>query len=55
MPTVLTEKEKTQFLENGYTIVKKFFDEEEIELLQRASNEDPAIRKHWNITTRSNG
>ena len=47
MPTVLTEKEKTQFLENGYTIVKKFFDEEEIELLQRASNEDPAIRKHF--------
>ena len=47
MPTVLTEKEKTQFLENGYIIVKKFFDEEEIELLQRASNEDPAIRKHF--------
>ena len=47
MPTVLTEKEKTQFLENGFTIVKKFFDEEEIELLQRASNEDPAIRKHF--------
>ena len=47
MPTVLTEKEKTQFLENGYTIVKKFFDEEEIELLQRASIEDPAIRKHF--------
>ena len=47
MPTVLAEKEKIQFLENGYTIVKKFFDEEEIELLQRASNEDPAIRKHF--------
>ena len=47
MPTVLSEKEKIQFLENGYTIVKKFFDEEEIELLQRASNEDPAIRKHF--------
>ena len=47
MPTVLAEKEKIQFLENGYTIVKKFFDEEEIELLQRASIEDPAIRKHF--------
>jgi ectoine hydroxylase len=47
VPTVLAEKEKIQFLENGYTIVKKFFDEEEIELLQRASNEDPAIRKHF--------
>ena len=47
MPTVLSENQKLKFNENGYVIVKNFFDEEETELLQRASNEDPAIRKHF--------
>ena len=47
MPTVLSKKERLEFNENGYSIVRDFFDQDEIELLQRASNQDPAIRKHF--------
>ena len=47
MPSVLSQNKKLEFNENGYIIVKNFFDKEETKLLQRASNEDPTIRKHF--------
>ncbi len=47
MPSVLSKKEKLEFQVNGFTILKKFFDKEETNLLQKASYQDPAIRKHF--------
>ena len=47
MSSVLNQNDKKMFDEKGYVIVRRFFDKEETSLLQKASNEDPAIRKHF--------
>ena len=47
MPSVLNQLQKFEFEKNGFVIVKNFFDKEETLLLQKASNHDPAIRKHF--------
>ena len=47
MPSVLNQLQKFEFEKNGFVIVKNFFDKEETLLLQKASNQDPAIRKHF--------
>ena len=44
MATYLKNNQTKEFHENGYVIVKNFFNEDETYLLQNASKKDPAIR-----------
>ena len=46
MATYLNLDQTRDFHENGYVIVKNFFNKEETVLLQNASKQDPAIRDH---------
>ena len=46
MATYLNNNQTKDFHENGYVIVKNFFNEDETYLLQNASKQDPAIRDH---------
>ena len=46
MATYLNNNQTKDFHENGYVIVKNFFNEDETYLLQSASKKDPAIRDH---------
>ena len=46
MTTVLNKTETKNFHQDGFVIVKNFFNEKETKLLQNASTQDPAIRKH---------
>ena len=46
MASVLNDNQKNEFNEKGFFIVKQFFDEEETELLQKASYKDNIIRNH---------
>ena len=46
MATYLNNNQTKDFHENGYVIVKNFFNEDETYLLQNASKKDPAIRDH---------
>ena len=44
MGSFLSKSETSDFHQNGYVIVKNFFNEKETKLLQNASKQDPAIR-----------
>ena len=46
MATYLNNNQTKDFHENGYVIVKNFFNQDETYLLQNASKKDPAIRDH---------
>ena len=46
MATVLNKNQSQQFHQNGFVIVKNFFNEVETKLLQNASIQDPTIRNH---------
>ena len=46
MASFLNKVETSDFHQKGYVIVKGFFNKREIELLQNASKQDPAIRDH---------
>ena len=43
MTSFLNKNQTKHFHQNGYVIVKNFFNEEETKLLQNASKLDPAI------------
>ncbi|MCP5085080.1 MAG: phytanoyl-CoA dioxygenase family protein [Alphaproteobacteria bacterium] len=47
MPTVLSPDQRAAFERDGYILIRGFFDPEETTLLQRAMEEDPAIRGHF--------
>ncbi len=47
MPSILTPDQRAAFEQDGYVLIKGFFDAEETFLLQRAMEEDPAIRGHF--------
>lgn len=47
MPTVLNASERAAFDRDGYVLVRGFFDPEEATLLQKAVDQDPAIRGHF--------
>ncbi|MEM8689619.1 MAG: phytanoyl-CoA dioxygenase family protein [Pseudomonadota bacterium] len=47
MPSILTPDQRTAFDQDGYVLIRGFFDAEEASLLQRAMEEDPAIRGHF--------
>ncbi len=47
MPTVLSPEQRAAFDRDGYVLIRGFFDSEEASLLQRAVEEDPAIRGHF--------
>ena len=47
MPSVLSPDQRAAFERDGYYLVRDFFDPEETGLLQRAMEEDPAIRGHF--------
>ncbi len=47
MPTVLSPEQRAAFDRDGYVLIRGFFDSEEASLLQRAMEEDPAIRGHF--------
>lgn len=47
MPTVLSADQRAAFERDGYVLIRGFFDAEEAALLQRAMEEDPAIRGHF--------
>ena len=46
MTSFLDDNQTQSFHQNGYVIVKNFFNDEETKLLQNASKLDPAIRDH---------
>ena len=46
MASYLNEEQTKKFHDNGYVVVKNFFNEAETNLLQNASKQDPAIRDH---------
>ena len=47
MPSVLSPDQRAAFEQDGFILIKAFFDAEETSLLQRAMEEDPAIRGHF--------
>ncbi len=47
MPSILSPNQRAAFDQDGYVLIKGFFDAEETSLLQRAMEEDPAIRGHF--------
>ena len=46
MPSVLTPEQLREYNENGLVFVRGLFDAQEVDLLRRAMEEDPAIRNH---------
>ena len=46
MASVLNSTQKEEFDKKGFVIIRKFFDEEETNLLQQASYKDKKIRKY---------
>lgn len=47
MASVLTPSQRAAFDQDGYILIRNFFDGEETELLQTAVTQDPAIRSHF--------
>ncbi len=47
MPSILTPDQMNSYVNDGYVIVRSLFDDEEIGLLRRSMEEDPAIRGHF--------
>jgi ectoine hydroxylase-related dioxygenase (phytanoyl-CoA dioxygenase family) len=46
MPSVLTQEQLREYNDNGLVFVRGLFDAQEVDLLRRAMEEDPAIRTH---------
>ena len=46
MDSVLNSDQKKEFDQQGFIIIRNFFDEEEISLLQQASHKDKNIKKY---------
>ncbi len=46
MPSVLTSAQLREYEENGLVFVRGLFDPQEVDLLRRAMEEDPAIKAH---------
>jgi len=46
MPSIMTAAQRAAFDRDGFVIVKAMFDRDEVDLLLRAMEEDPAVRDH---------
>jgi ectoine hydroxylase len=46
MPSIMTQEQLAAFNRDGFVIVPGMFDREEVELLQKAMELDPAVRDH---------